>query len=544
MFKKILSLLLCFLMIFLFTACGNSKRKKINVVFPIDSDPGYLDPQVVSTTGAKNIVANCFEGLVTLNSNGEIAPGCAENWTISPDGLTYTFILNKNCDWLPLNASSEFLGENYKENFDTRVTAHDFVFGLRRALLPETKSPGAKNLFSIENAALVNAGKLPVESLGVQAIDDYTLVIRLTQADPDFLYVLLEPQCMPCNQYFFEMTGGKYGLSMRFLMYNGPFYMLNWVDDYSITLMENHEYYDYENLKPYTIYYSINDEQNTRLDKIKEEVYDVAPLSAEQANELGKKRGYEIRTFESGLFCLAFNCNDSVLSNINIRKAIAYSFNSSVFYQTLGQEATAKGIIPSSMLLSGNKYRDAAGSLTINKQGDPQEYLEKGLDELYEDSISITVLCPQEYESAIRHVMQSWQSVLGVKFNIFVEIAEASEIKNIINEEGDWQIALTDLSFPNLTAFNGLLQFTSGNSANVTGFSDKQYDKLVSKIKTTSGLDTSISTTKEAEQYLLDNCALIPLFDYPSYYGLGKTVENIIFNPTGEILYFKYTNVD
>lgn len=540
MIKKILSLSLCLVMFFLLTAC-DSGGEGSELVFPIDSDPGYLDPQVVSTTGAKNIIANCFEGLITLDENGAIAPGCAESWTISPDGLTYTFILNKSCKWLPLNASSEFLGENYKENFDTRVTAHDFVFGLRRALLPETESPGAKNLFSIENAQLVNSGKLPVESLGVQAIDDYTLMIKLAQADPDFLYVLLEPQCMPCNQYFFEMTGGRYGLSMRFLMYNGPFYLLNWVDDYSVDLKVNHEYYDFENVKPYTIYYSINAEQDTRLGKIKDEIYDVAPLTAQQAEELGQKRGYEIRSFESGLFCLAFNCNDSILSNINIRKAITHSFNSSVFYQMIGQDATAKGIIPSSMLLSGSKYRDAAGTLTLSKKDDPAKLLEAGLKQLDEDSISITILCTQEYESAVRSVMQSWQSVLGVKFNVFVEIAEASEIKDTINEGGDWQIALTDLSFPNLTAFNGLLQFTSGNSANVIGFSDKKYDTLVSKIKTASGLDTSISTTKEAEQYLLDSCALIPLFDYPSYYGIGKTVNNIIFNTTGEILYFKNT---
>ena len=542
MIKKLLSLSLCFVMLFLFTACS-SRGEGSNLVFPIDSDPKYLDPQVVSTTGAKNIIANCFEGLITLDANGAIAPGCAESWTISPDGLTYTFILNKSCKWLPLNASSEFLGENYKENFDTRVTAHDFVFGLRRALLPETESPGAKNLFSIENAELVNSGKLPVESLGVQAIDDYTLVIKLTQADPDFLYVLLEPQCMPCNQYFFEMTGGRYGLSMRFLMYNGPFYLLNWVDDYSIDLKVNHEYYDFENVKPYTVYYSINNEQDSRLSKIQEEIYDVAPLTASQAEELSQKRGYEIRSFESGLFCLAFNCNDRILSNINIRKAIAYSFNANALYQQLGNDASAKGIIPSSMLLSGSKYRDVAGTLTLSQKDDPAKYLESGLKQLDEDSISITILCSQEYEAAIRTVMQNWQSILGVKFNVFVEIADSAEIKKRINEGGDWQIALTDLSFPNLTAFNGLLQFTSGNSANVIGFSDKKYDELVSKIKTTSGLDNSISASKEAEQYLLDSCALIPLYDYPSYYGIGKTVKNVIFNTTGEILYFKNTTV-
>lgn len=541
MIKRIFSLLLCIIMIFLFSACGKGGAEA-NIVFPIDSDPLYLDPQVVSTTGGKNIIANCFEGLVTLGKDGELVPGCAESWTVSPDGLTYTFILNKACKWLPLNASSSFLGENYKENFDTRVTAHDFVFGLRRAVLPETKSPGAKNLFSIENAQLINEGKLPVESLGVTATDDYTLIIKLTQADPDFLYVLLEPQCMPCNQYFFEKTGGKYGLSMRFLMYNGPFYLLNWVDNYSIDLKVNHDYYNFDNVKPYTIYYSINTEQETRLDKIKDEIYDVAPLTAAQAAELEKKHRYSVKAYESGLFCLAFNCNDNILSNLNIRKAITYSFDYAALYAQLG-EGTAKGVIPSSMLLAGTKYRDMAGSLSITQSADPKECLEKGLTQIGENSISVNILCTQEQEAAVRSVMQTWQSTLGVNFNVFVEIASRSDIHKRMTEGGDWQIALTDISFPNLTAFNGLLQFTSGNTANTIGFSDKKFDKLVSQIKIAPDTQNSINAIKQAEQYLLDSCALIPLYDYPIYYGIGKGVDNVIFNTTGEILYFKFTTV-
>lgn len=541
MIKRILSLLLCFVMLFLFSAC-TSRGAEANLYFPIDNDPKFLDPQVISDTGAKNIIANCFEGLVTLDENGAIAPGYAETWSVSADNLTYTFKLRKNGKWAIMSASSEFLGEDFRKSFDNRVTAHDFAFGIKRALLPETESPGAKNLFSIENAEAVCTGKLPAESLGVTAIDDYTLSIKLTQADPDFLYVLLEPECMPCNQVFFEKTGGRYGLSTRFLMYNGPFYMSNWADDISITLMSNDDYYDFKNVKPYSVYYSINPEQNTRADKIKDKIYDVAPLTREQAAALGKKHGYTVKTFESGLYCLAFNCNDSVVSNLNIRKAIAYSFDSALFFSLMG-ETTAKGIIPSSMLISGSKYRESAGNMTITKDENAKKYLQAGLEQLEQDNIGVTVLCTQEQEAAVRSVMQKWQSTLGVQFSVFVETASHTDIHTRIAEGGDWQIALSDISFPNLTAFNGLLQFTTGNSANIIGFSDTKYDSLVQKIKTASGFDTGMASTKEAEQYLLDSCVMIPLYEYPIYYGMGKGVDDVIFNTTGEILYFKNTVV-
>lgn len=542
MIKRILSLSLCLLMLFLFSAC-KSRGAEANLCFPIDNDPLFLDPQVISDTGAKNIIANCFEGLVTLDSEGAIAPGCAESWSVSSDGLTYTFNLRKNAKWLGLNSSSDFLGENYKKSFDFRVTAHDFVFGLQRAVKPETLSPGAKNLLSIENAALVNSGKVPADSLGVKAVNDYTLTIKLTQADPDFLYVLLEPECMPCNETFFEATGGRYGLSIRFLMYNGPFYIINWADDSSVSLSSNHEYYDYKNVKPSSVYYSINNEQSSRPDKIKDEIYDVAPLTAEQAQELSQKRGYEVKTFESGIYGFLFNCKDSTLSNLNIRKAIAHSFDPSTLSDGT-QNIAAKGIIPSSMLISGTKYRDKAGALTLtNENKTAAAYLEAGLKQLGTDSVSVTILCTEEKETAVRRALQHWQATLGVKFSIFVEIAAQADIDKRLSEDGDWQIALTDISFPNLTAFNGLLQFTSDNSANIVGYADSKYDKLVSAVKTTSGIDGTITALKQAEQHLLDSCVIIPLYDYPIYYGIGKNVENIIFNTTGEILYFKNTLV-
>ncbi len=541
MIKKIFCLLICLSMLFLFSACGD-KGVDANIYFPIDNDPGYLDPQVISDHGAKNIIANCFEGLVTIDSEGKIAPGCAESWDISEDNLTYTFYLRKDCRWAIMSASAAFLGEDFPETFDARVTAHDFVFGMRRALLPETLSPGAKNLFSVKNAQLVNSGTLPAERLGIKAIDDYTLTITLTQTDPDFLYVLLEPECMPCNQKFFEATGGRYGLSTRFLMYNGPFYMSNWADDTSITLIKNDEYYGFENVKPYSLYFSINNEQSTRLEKITDEIYDIAPLTADQASELTDKRGYKVKSFDSSIYCLAFNCNDEALKNANLRKAITSAFDRETFYSFLG-ESDVKGIIPSSMLISGTVYRDGAGALTMNTQGDAKKLFEKSLTELELDRVELTVLCTEREEEAVRNIMQKWQASLGVRFNIFIEIADRNEINSRISEGGDWQLAFTDISFGHLTAFNGLLQFTSDSSENITGFSDKNFDRIVGSIKTTSGFKASVETTKKAEQYLLDSCVVIPLYDSPVYYGLGKGVENVIFNPTGDIVYFRDTTV-
>ncbi len=538
MIKRILALILAIGLCISFTACGKEGTDS-QIIYPIDSDPRFLDPQIISDVGAKNIIANCFEGLVTIDADGNIAPGCAQSWDISPDGLTYTFNLRKDCEWRVSSYAGALIGEDYKSSFDTKITAEDFVFAFRRALRPETLSPYAKSLFSIKNATNVNSGKLAEEKLGVTATGNYTLVITLEWADPDFLYTLLEPACMPCDERFFEITGGKYGLGIKYLLYNGPFYISNWADDTAITLRRNEKYYDTASVKPSSVYFSINSEQVTRLDKIKNGTYDVAPLTGLQAAEIADSNKYSLRQFTSSVTSLVFNCKDENLSNVNIRRAITSAFDVSVLASQLGA-LTAEGIIPSSMVLSGEAYRKNARKTELYKSENPMELLEKGLKKLEKKDIEVTVLCSQDHETAVRMLMQSWQSALGVRFNVFVEAVDDVTLRSRVIK-GQYQIALCPVSFSSVTAFNGLLRFTSDNAYNVCNFSSSAYDKLINAIKKSNGKKATLDATVKAEEYLASSCVILPLYEEPEYYGLGKNVENIIFNPTGEILYFKNT---
>src|SRR5690606_31940842 len=115
-----------------------------------------------------NIGRSLFEGLVAEAPNGDLIPGVAESWEISEDGKTYTFHLRANARW---------------SNGDP-VTAGDFVYGMRRSVDPKTLSVYSFILAPIENANAIIAGELPPERLGVTAIDDRTLEIRLENPTP------------------------------------------------------------------------------------------------------------------------------------------------------------------------------------------------------------------------------------------------------------------------------------------------------------------------------------------------------------------------
>ena len=557
--KKIFSLLLCVLIVFSLSACTAEKGLDAKLIFPIDNDPKFLDPQIISDVGSRNIILNCFEGLVTLGADGEILPGMAEKWDVSADGKTYVFYLRENSRWRVTSAAKRVLGgdeiqlyptydekgkliplEEGKEVFNITVTAHDFVFGLRRALRPETKCPTAYKLYAITGAEEVHSGKKNESTLGVTALDNRTLKITLENNDPDFLNTLLEPACMPCNEIFFEKTGGRYGLATRNLLYNGPFYINNWADDASVSIRKNADYYyDAKNVKPYSVYFSINDEQNTRLRKLKNETYDISPFTANQAASVADSKKYTVNSFSSGVYSLIFNCKDTYLQNTDVRRAIVSAFNSNLFSTETGIPVT-KHIFPSVCTLGNSPYTELTKAVGSYSSQNPQALLRKGLDAIDLNNATITVLCKTDDELLTRKLIQSWQASLGIVFNVSVETTDEYTLQNRIRK-GNFQLALGEISYSGNSVHDVALKFTSDSRDNIFGYSSKSYDNKVKAIALADGLTEKAEAAYKAEKHLSDAAVILPLYEVNRYVVHGNDVSGIVFNNTGDVLYFKNT---
>ena len=125
-----------------------------------------FDPQINTDVEGSDMLRNLFEGLYNEDGNGELVPGVALDHTLSDDGLTYTFNLRTDAKWSN--------GEP--------VTANDFVYAWRRLADPATASEYAwyMELMQVENAAAVIAGEMPTDQLGVRAVDDHTLEVKIT----------------------------------------------------------------------------------------------------------------------------------------------------------------------------------------------------------------------------------------------------------------------------------------------------------------------------------------------------------------------------
>jgi len=147
-------------------------------------DPASLDPHKVSGDWENRIVGDLFEGLVTEDRLASPIPGMALKWDISADGLTYTFHL-RDAKW----------------SDGKPVTAHDFVFALRRLMDPQTAANYAYLQYPIRNAEAVNSGEMPIAQLGVAALDERTLRIELENPTPYFLGALTHYTAYPVPRH-------------------------------------------------------------------------------------------------------------------------------------------------------------------------------------------------------------------------------------------------------------------------------------------------------------------------------------------------------
>ena len=530
--KKILSLFLALVAAISLCACGGSSEDIL--ILPIESDPICLDPQVADSKEAKLMIANCFEGLVRLDKDYKIIPGVAESWEISKDGLTYTFKLRKDTHWKLLNSFEDVLPEGYKDTYRTQVIAADFVYGISRALDPATQAGDAEKLFSIKNASAVNSGKQPTSALGISAQDDSTLVITLERADPDFLRILTLPVAMPCHEEFFKATHAKYCLDLKYTFCNGPFYLSRWAEDNTLSMYKNDEYKGNVKVNPDELYFYVNTDEASVVKKIRQRTYDCAFLSEAAKNELSDNDKLSNYSTENMIYGLCFNCSDSVLSDEDMRRALAMVTKTSELTAN-SDNAFTKGIVPDCVRYGENSYREAAGNVSGIAYNEQQALTlwKKGLKKLDITTAEVVITCAEENAPLMQQTIQNWQRVFSTSILAKVEVKTAEQISTMIYNTS-YQVLYHKITTDSSTVTDTLKKFTSDSSSNIFGFADKNYDKTVNSIVTTYSGAAKLNGCVNAEKYILDKAVFLPMLGGSSYAVVNKGVDGLYFAPAFE----------
>ena len=211
-------------------------------------DPDSLDPQRARSVESQNILRDLCEGLTTVDKTAAVAPGVASDWSMSPDGKTYTFKLRPEARW---------------SNGD-RVVGADFVAALRRLVDPATASSYAQVVDVIVNASDIIAGKKPPDSLGVNAPDDATVVIQLNNPTPYLPGLLSHTSTCPVHRPTLAAHGDSFARP-GIMVSNGAFVLEDWVQNSEITATRNHYYWNDPHTRLEEVKYLLIPDENAEL---------------------------------------------------------------------------------------------------------------------------------------------------------------------------------------------------------------------------------------------------------------------------------------
>ena len=224
-------------------ACGSSKSSDSTAPktygYVYSSDPETLDYLTSGKQSTKLATSNGIDGLFTNDKYGNLTPAVAEDWSVSKDGLTYTYKIRKGVKWF----TSE--GEEYAE-----VTAKDFVNGLKHAADKKSEA-----LYLAENSVkglsdYLAGNSKDFSTVGVKAVDDYTLEYTLNQPEPYWNSKMAYSIFWPLNEEFEKSKGDDFAkpTDPTSLLYNGPFLLKGLTAKSSIEFAKNEQYWDKENV--------------------------------------------------------------------------------------------------------------------------------------------------------------------------------------------------------------------------------------------------------------------------------------------------------
>lgn len=519
-------------------SCGNSDRGDgMGHMYDaaLCGNPSSLDPQYASDQASATVIKNMYSGLLRADDSGNISCCNAASYTVSPDGLTYTFRLRKDNYWFRDADHDDIIAEG--EYFP--VKADDYVFAFQRLLDPKMQSPYAPYYSCIKNGEKIIEGSLPAEAAGVRAADDYTLEITLDHPSANFLTMLAASPASPCNKEFFESTKGTYGLSDSSVMSNGAFYMRQWFYDpygsHNILYMRRCDINVNDNTQVIPTFLSFSVERDE--DDVWQCLKDGDAECMTTLNRSHASRKYSVTSKSSVTLGLIFEQKNSCFRSEALRKALALSIDREKLADSISDDITvAYGIIPPAAQLSGRSYRELYSDRSFAGY-DPDgaaklfEEAKKELKTGRFDNIKIMV-CANTVDSSTLHILsQQWQDTLGIYIGI-EDVSEEDFRRRL--KDGDFEVALYPLDGDVNTPLSTIAQFeTKKELAASSG--GKNY---LSELMRCGSVSETVEELSAAECEILGYYGFVPVFYKNSYLIMDKDNEDIFYDPfTGAVDY-------
>ena len=352
----------------LLAACGNSQTSSEKVYsYVFTADPLTLDPGNTQQSSDADIITQLVDGLMGNDKYGNLVPLVAEDWTVSEDGLTYTYKIRKDAKWYTAE------GEEYAP-----VKAQDFVTGLKHAV--DIKSPA---LYIVQNSikgldAYIGGQEKDFSKVGVRAVDDQTIEYTLNQPESFWNSKQTMGILAPVNEEFLKSKGDDFAKpnDPSSILYNGPFVLKSFTSKSEIQMEKNANYWDKDNVKIDRVKLTYYDGQDveTLLRNFKEGAFTEARLFPTSSNYASAEKEFKDNIYYSSqdatVAYFGFNLDRAAYNhtskddkgkedtkkavlNKDFRQAINFAFDRTSFAaQTNGKDG-AKHILRTSNVAPG-----------------------------------------------------------------------------------------------------------------------------------------------------------------------------------------------
>lgn len=482
-----------------------------------------LDPTHSSIIAEQFILKDLFEGLTVFDATGKITPGTAESWSISPDGLVYTFKLRPNAKW---------------SNGDP-VTAGDFVFSFRRLEDPKEAAGYANLLYPIKNAEAVNGGKAGVDTLGVRAVDDRTFEITLERPTP-YLLQLLAHQCtLPVHPASVTKLKAEFAKPGN-LISNGAYSLTENVPNDHVTLVKNSHYWDAANVRiDKVISYPIDDQATSQRRFLAGELDMNFEFAADQLKFLKEKLGDQVHASPNlSNEYYAFDTRTPPFDDARVRRALSMAVDRDFLAEKIfsGTRVGSYSFVPSGLPGYAPAKPDFADLPQLDREDAAKDLLKQAGFGEGGKPLKLTIrFGTNDNNRRIATAVADMWKALGVEVSLLN--SDSKSHYAFLREGGTFEVAraawVADYADPeNFLA----LPTTANKSFNYSHYANSDYDALVAKSYTEADPAKRLKIMEEAEALLARDQPVAPLLSNTDLWLVSSKVKGWQDNAANEHL--------
>ena len=459
------------------------------------NEPDTLDPQKYELVSENNILRDLFEGLTTQGPDNTIVPGQAESWSVSDDGLVWTFRLREGLKWSD--------GEP--------LTAGDFVAGMQRSADPATGAKMPEIIYKFENARSILAGEMTPDQLGVSAPDDRTVVVRLAERSPLIPDIMANSLCAPIPRHVIARVGSAW-VKPGNMVTNGGYALASWEPSTAVKIVRNPHFRDPGSVAISEVVFYPSDDLEMALKRFRAGEYDFLPQIPAMKIDWARKEMPDAlkMTPVVQVRYLEINQTREVLKDVRVRRALALAIDRETIAGRLmqGSAIPAYGLVPRAIEGYAGAELDFSATPQAGRVAEAKRLLaEAGYGSGNPLTIELRTMSDSWAKPVAVAISSMWQAV-GVR--VQMKTAEGKSHFAAL-DEGDYDVAMSGW-FGTYDPETFMWLFQTGGGINESKYSNAAFDAVSRDASQTMDMGARYARYAEAEKILMDDVAMVPLF--------------------------------